>query len=71
MSFENSPGMMDKVFDMDGLKVLKRLRDREPNRRAAGQMEVVGLTWDRYVWPLATGGAAQRQRSAHVVEVDP
>jgi iron-sulfur cluster assembly accessory protein len=21
MSFENSPGMMDKVFDMDGLKV--------------------------------------------------
>jgi hypothetical protein len=21
-------------------------------------MEVVGLTWDRYVWPLATGGAA-------------
>ncbi|HVC63309.1 MAG TPA: GNAT family N-acetyltransferase [Acetobacteraceae bacterium] len=27
--------------------------------RAAGQMEVVGLTWDRYVWPLATGGAAR------------
>jgi [ribosomal protein S5]-alanine N-acetyltransferase len=26
--------------------------------RAAGQMDVVGLTWDRYVWPLATGGAA-------------
>src|SRR6266542_5476828 len=25
--------------------------------RAAGQMEAVGLTWDRYVWPLATGGA--------------
>jgi len=25
--------------------------------RAAGQMEVVGLAWDRYVWPLATGGA--------------
>ena len=23
--------------------------------RAAGQMEVVGLTWDRYVWPLAPG----------------
>ena len=29
--------------------------------RAAGQMHVVGLTWDRYVWPLATGGAAQLQ----------
>jgi RimJ/RimL family protein N-acetyltransferase len=29
--------------------------------RAAGQMEVVGLTWDRYVWPLATGGAAPLQ----------
>ena len=23
--------------------------------RAAGQMAVVGLTWDRWVWPLATG----------------
>jgi [ribosomal protein S5]-alanine N-acetyltransferase len=23
--------------------------------RPAGQMEVVGLPWDRYVWPLATG----------------
>jgi [ribosomal protein S5]-alanine N-acetyltransferase len=29
--------------------------------RAVGQMEAVGLTWDRYVWPLATGGAAQLQ----------
>jgi ribosomal-protein-alanine N-acetyltransferase len=25
---------------------------------AADQIEVVGLTWDRYVWPLATGGTA-------------
>ena len=24
--------------------------------RAEGRMDVVGLTWDRYVWPLATGG---------------
>jgi len=24
--------------------------------RANGQMEVIGLTWDRYVWPLATDG---------------
>jgi hypothetical protein len=23
--------------------------------RADGQIEVIGLTWDRYVWPLATG----------------
>ncbi len=29
--------------------------------RFDGQMEVVGLTWDRYVWPLATGRAAQRE----------
>lgn len=28
---------------------------------AAGQMEVVGLTFDRYVWPLATGGEIRRQ----------
>jgi ribosomal-protein-alanine N-acetyltransferase len=27
--------------------------------RAVGQMEVVGLTWDRYVWPLAKGGATR------------
>jgi [ribosomal protein S5]-alanine N-acetyltransferase len=27
--------------------------------QAGGRMEVVGLTWDRYVWPLATGGAAR------------
>ena len=29
--------------------------------RAAGQLEVLGLTWDRYVWPLATRGAARLQ----------
>ena len=29
--------------------------------RAAGQMEVVGLAWDRYVWPLAAGGAPPPQ----------
>ena len=29
--------------------------------RAAGQMDVVGLTWDRWVWPLATGGEARLQ----------
>jgi RimJ/RimL family protein N-acetyltransferase len=28
--------------------------------RAAGQMDVVGLTWDRWVWPLATGGSNER-----------
>ena len=29
--------------------------------RAAGQMDAVGFTWDRWVWPLATGGAGQLQ----------
>jgi [ribosomal protein S5]-alanine N-acetyltransferase len=29
--------------------------------QAGGRMEVVGLTWDRYVWPLATGGATRPQ----------
>jgi ribosomal-protein-alanine N-acetyltransferase len=29
--------------------------------RAAGQMEAVGLTFDRYVWPLATGGETRLQ----------
>jgi RimJ/RimL family protein N-acetyltransferase len=27
--------------------------------RAAGQMDVVGLTWDRWMYPLATGGATR------------
>ena len=38
----------------------RRVAERS-GARAAGQMDVVGLTWDRYVWPLATGGAAQLQ----------
>jgi ribosomal-protein-alanine N-acetyltransferase len=29
--------------------------------RAEGQMEVIGLTWDRYVWPLATSGETRLQ----------
>jgi len=29
--------------------------------RAAGQMVVVGLAWDRYLWPLATGGESRLQ----------
>ena len=29
--------------------------------RAAGQMEVVDLTWDRYVWLLAKGGTTRPQ----------
>ena len=33
----------------------RRLAERL-GARAAGQMEAWGLTWDRYVWPLATGG---------------
>jgi RimJ/RimL family protein N-acetyltransferase len=32
----------------------RRVAERS-GARAAGQMAVVGLTWDRYVWPLATG----------------
>jgi RimJ/RimL family protein N-acetyltransferase len=38
----------------------RRVAERS-GARAAGQMEVVGLTWDRYVWPLATSGATQLQ----------
>jgi [ribosomal protein S5]-alanine N-acetyltransferase len=29
--------------------------------RAAGQMEVIGLTFDRYIWQLATGAAPRLQ----------
>jgi RimJ/RimL family protein N-acetyltransferase len=38
----------------------RRVAERS-GARAAGQMDVVGLTWDRYVWPLATGGAPRLQ----------
>jgi RimJ/RimL family protein N-acetyltransferase len=34
----------------------RRVAERS-GARVAGQMDVVGLTWDRWVWPLATGGA--------------
>ena len=34
----------------------RRVAERS-GARAVGQMDVVDLTWDRYVWPLATGGA--------------
>jgi ribosomal-protein-alanine N-acetyltransferase len=36
----------------------RRVAERS-GARAAGQMDVVGLTWDRYLWPLAAGAAAQ------------
>jgi RimJ/RimL family protein N-acetyltransferase len=32
----------------------RRVAERS-GARAAGQMDVVGLTWDRYVWPLGAG----------------
>jgi len=32
----------------------KRVAERS-GAHAASQMDVWGLTWDRYVWPLATG----------------
>src|SRR3989442_12192264 len=38
----------------------RRVAERS-GAHAAGQMDVVGLTWDRYVWPLATGSATQLQ----------
>jgi RimJ/RimL family protein N-acetyltransferase len=33
----------------------RRVAERS-GARASGQMAVVGLTWDRYVWPLVTDG---------------
>jgi hypothetical protein len=35
----------------------RRLAERA-GARGDDQMEVIGLTWDRYMWPLATGGDA-------------
>ena len=39
----------------------RRVAERS-GARAAGQMEVVGLTWDRYVWPLAAGAPHPHER---------
>ena len=36
----------------------RRVAERS-GARATGQMHVAGLTWDRYEWPLAMGGAAR------------
>jgi hypothetical protein len=47
----------------------RRVAERS-GARAAGQMAVVGLTWDRYVWPLATGGET-RLREARAAADDP
>lgn len=38
----------------------RRVAERS-GARFSGQMEVVGLTWDRYLWPLATGGETRLQ----------
>jgi RimJ/RimL family protein N-acetyltransferase len=38
----------------------RRVAERS-GARPAGEMEVIGLTWDRYVWPLATGSETRLQ----------
>ena len=42
----------------------RRVAERS-GARADGQMDVVGLTWDRYVWPLATDDAVLSQAARH------
>jgi [ribosomal protein S5]-alanine N-acetyltransferase len=39
----------------------RRVAERS-GARAAGQMEVAGLAWDRYMWPLDPGGAPRPSR---------
>jgi [ribosomal protein S5]-alanine N-acetyltransferase len=38
----------------------RRVAERS-GARVEGQMEVLGLAWDRYVWPLVTGGELRLQ----------
>jgi RimJ/RimL family protein N-acetyltransferase len=38
----------------------RRVAERS-GARADGQMHVVGVAWDRYLWPLASGGEARLQ----------
>ena len=38
----------------------RRVAERS-GARAAGRLEVIGLTWDRYLWPLATDGETRLQ----------
>ena len=44
-------GLINMVVESAARRVAER-----SGARADGQMEVVGLAWDRYVWPLDTGG---------------
>jgi RimJ/RimL family protein N-acetyltransferase len=41
----------------------RRVAERS-GARAEGKTEVLGLTWDRYVWPLATDGETRLQPAA-------
>ncbi len=58
LTFETELGY---TFDPLPQKARSRRVAERSGARADGQMDVVGLTWDRYLWPLATGGAAQIQ----------
>ena len=59
--------------ETDSAILPQNVRSRRVSERGRarfdGQMEVVGLTWDRYVWPLATGGAAQREPALNEIGV--
>ena len=37
--------------------------------RADGQMEAVGVPWDRYVWSLATGACLRIWRSSNFMQL--
>jgi RimJ/RimL family protein N-acetyltransferase len=41
----------------------RRVAERS-GARADGQMEIFDMTWDRYVWPLSTDGAARPRPAA-------
>jgi RimJ/RimL family protein N-acetyltransferase len=51
----NVLGLSDAVSAIFPKNIRSRRVAERGGARADGQMEVIGLTWDRYLWPLATG----------------
>ena len=54
------PYAISAILPLNGRS--RRVAERS-GARATGQMDVVGLTWDRYEWPLATGEASRERET--------
>jgi RimJ/RimL family protein N-acetyltransferase len=54
------PYAVSAIFPLNARS--RRVAERS-GARADGQMHAVGVTWDRYLWPLASGGSSSISQS--------